>query len=287
MHGAQLRPRRRARPRRADRGGRRRPPAHGRRAADAAARCSRRGATRSRRILEAWYPGQNGGTAIARVLFGDAEPGGRLPATFPLREADEPTAGDPETYPGVAERSLQGGRPHRLPLVRRAARRRVPVRLRALLHDASASATCAVGQRGAATARACRSTWRTPAAAPARPCPQLYVGMPGRAGPRPAAAPAQGLRKLALSPGRRARVRSRSTSARSPTGTRRERWRVAPGCYRIGVGQSSRDLPGACGSPWAARAAGAERSWCRAAEGGGASRSRSAGRPLVERGRGL
>ncbi|MDI1247441.1 MAG: glycoside hydrolase family 3 C-terminal domain-containing protein, partial [Lacunisphaera sp.] len=41
-------------------------------------------------ILHVWYPGCEGGHAVADVLFGDAEPGGRLPLTVPRATADLP-----------------------------------------------------------------------------------------------------------------------------------------------------------------------------------------------------
>jgi beta-glucosidase len=41
-------------------------------------------------ILEAWFPGEEGGAAAAEVLFGDVNPGGKLPITFPHSVGDLP-----------------------------------------------------------------------------------------------------------------------------------------------------------------------------------------------------
>ena len=43
-------------------------------------------------VLEAWYPGQADGSAIAAVLFGDMDPSGHLPETFPTSLSEIPTA---------------------------------------------------------------------------------------------------------------------------------------------------------------------------------------------------
>ena len=40
-------------------------------------------AEKANAVLEAWLPGEEGGPAIAEILFGDANPGGKLPITFP------------------------------------------------------------------------------------------------------------------------------------------------------------------------------------------------------------
>ncbi len=50
-----------------------------------------------RAVLWTWYPGQEFGNALADVLLGDADPGGRLPTTFPKRLEDTPAF---TNYPG-------------------------------------------------------------------------------------------------------------------------------------------------------------------------------------------
>ncbi|HVE68298.1 MAG TPA: glycoside hydrolase family 3 C-terminal domain-containing protein [Solirubrobacteraceae bacterium] len=194
-------------------------------------------------IVEAWYPGMGGGTAIARVLFGDVDPGGRLPATFPAREADLPTAGDPEKYPGVAEtvhykegvlvgyrwfdaRRLQPAYPFGFGLsYTRFALRGLRVRATG---PTSATASIEVVNTGERAGNA---------------VPQLYLGLPSP-GPGIVQPPRQlrGFRSLHLGRGRARRIAFPiGARALSYWDVRTRDWRVAPGCYEVTVAQSSRD----------------------------------------------
>ena len=51
-------------------------------------------------VLDAWYPGESNGTALASVLFGETDPSGHLPVTFPQSLAQVP-ASSPSQFPGV------------------------------------------------------------------------------------------------------------------------------------------------------------------------------------------
>ena len=65
-------------------------------------------------ILEAWEPGNEGGNAIADILFGDANPGGKLPVTFPRQASHAPsyyartTTHMPESSPMYRSRYWDG-----------------------------------------------------------------------------------------------------------------------------------------------------------------------------------
>ena len=53
-------------------------------------------------VVEAWYPGEEDGNAVADILFGQANPSGKLPISFP-RKIDDTLAANPDQYPGNGE----------------------------------------------------------------------------------------------------------------------------------------------------------------------------------------
>ncbi len=198
-------------------------------------------------LLEAWYPGEQGGRAIARVLFGKADPGGRLPATFPRREADTPTAGDPEKYPGVnnevtyKEGLLVGYRWYDARQVEPAYPFGFGLSYTNFrYHDLSVRRVNR--ERGAVATAKLEVTNSGRRAGIA--VPELYLGYPADAPVPEPPKELKGFRRVWVGPGRtktvRIDLRNRDFSYWDAASNA---WKLLPGCYRVLVGSSSRDLP--------------------------------------------
>ncbi|URN00348.1 glycoside hydrolase family 3 C-terminal domain-containing protein [Actinomadura madurae] len=202
-----------------------------------------------RGVIEAWYPGQEAGNALARVLYGDVDPGGRLPVTFPVEENDAPAAANPAQYPGVdktttfSEGVLVGYRHYDA----KGIAPRYPFG-----HGLSYTTFAYSGLT--ASTKAVQVTVTNTGQRTGVAVPQLYIGMPspGVDVPQP---PKQlkGYAKVTLAPGE-------STKVTFPLSPRSfaywnegaKAWKVAGGCYKIMVGSSSRRIErtgmlGACG----------------------------------------
>jgi beta-glucosidase len=192
-------------------------------------------------IVEAWYPGSGGGAAIARVLFGDVDPGGRLPASFPIRERDLPTAGSRRRYPGVANKvHYDEGLMVGYRWFGRGLRLAFPFG-----HGLSYGSYIFEDLRvrragsGARVGLTVRNRGRRPVIA----VPQLYLGLPDGPGHAQPRRQLKGFESVALRRGQRKRVTFRlDARAFSYWDSRRDRWRVAPGCYRVEVGSSAQAI---------------------------------------------
>jgi beta-glucosidase len=198
-------------------------------------------------LLEAWYPGQEGGAAIARVLFGDVDPGGRLPATFPDSESQLATYGDPTAYPGAADvyykegvfvgyrwfdaRNLTPAFPFGFGL---------SYTTFGFSHLRIQLSRPGSGSVATVSATATNTGKRTGLAVP-----QLYLGLPSPSStvlqpPRQL----RGFTKLSLAPGESKTVSfPLDNRAFSYWDVGTGSWQITPGCYGVFLGSSSRDLP--------------------------------------------
>ncbi|MBS0331873.1 MAG: glycoside hydrolase family 3 C-terminal domain-containing protein, partial [Proteobacteria bacterium] len=207
-------------------------------------------------VLEAWYGGTRAGPAVAQVLFGDVNPSGRLPVTFPARDADLATF-DPARFPGdgkvtvFGEKMSTGYRRFTAP---GAPRPLFPFGYglsyttfaysglsldRAVLtpgqarHDGTFK-----GRRGVTASFTVRNTGARAGAV----TPQVYVEYPGSAAePAPLL---KGFDKVELAPGRSKTVRVvLDQQAFASFDEKAGGWRLAPGAYKVRVGDAAGATP--------------------------------------------
>jgi beta-glucosidase len=188
-------------------------------------------------VVEAWYPGEEDGNAIAPVLFGQVDPAGKLPITFPASDSAVP-ASTPAQYPGINgfatySEGLEVGyrwddAQNVTPLF--------PFGF-GLSYTQFAFSHLAVSQHGGGPVRVSAEVTNTGGRSGTEVA-QLYIGDPAAIGE-----PARQLKafqQVWLRPGQRATVHfTLPRSSLAYWDTTANAWAVAPGGYQIYVGDSS------------------------------------------------
>jgi beta-glucosidase len=190
-------------------------------------------------VVEAWYPGQEDGNAAAAVLFGDVNPSGKLPETFPVSENDLPTQTTAQ-YPGVnGHASYSEG----LRVGYRWYDSQNIAPLFPFGHGLSYTTFSYSGLRVSRTASGASVTMtitNTGTRAGAEVA-QVYLAAPAAAGEPPKQL--KGYQKVSLNPGQAASATVPLDSrAFAQWDTTKHTWLITPGPYQILVGSSSRDI---------------------------------------------
>ncbi|WP_312033740.1 glycoside hydrolase family 3 C-terminal domain-containing protein [Actinoplanes sp. TBRC 11911] len=210
-------------------------------------------------VVEAWYPGDQQGTALARLLYGDTDFSGRLPMTFPKSLADIPT-NTPAQYPGTFSDGSTT-RPAGTSEIRQV-KYTEGLKVGYKWYDAQGIeplypfgyglSYTSFGYQNVRVAPPVKGTVsvsfdvRNTGSRAGTATPQLYLTLPaatGEPGKR-----LVGYAKVSLKPGQSTRVRLTidAASPDHPLGfynTATHAWDVAPGTYGVQAGASSRDLP--------------------------------------------
>lgn len=194
-------------------------------------------------VVEAWYPGEEDGNAVAALLFGKVNPSGKLPMTFPKTE-DETPPHTPKQYPGVNGTAVYS---EGLDVGYRwyDAKQVAPLFPfgYGLSYTTFGFSQFRVHgqvelQERASVSLDITNTGTRPGADDV----QVYVADPSSAGEPPRQL--RGFQKVDLQPHQTRHVTIRlDPRAFSIWGTSAKRWKVVPGQYGILAGDSSRNLP--------------------------------------------
>ena len=193
-------------------------------------------------ILATFMPGQQAGPAITSLLYGEVNPSGKLPLTFPNKENELNFS--PEQWPGVpgtGDQFTQANYTERLLVGYRYYDQRKIKFTRGFPfgHGLSYTAFHYSKLQTKPTSVSCTIT-NTGSVAGAEVA-QLYLSFPARAGEPPNQL--KGFQKVMIRPGGAAKVVFPLSPRHLSTWSPGERgWRVVAGRFRVNVGSSSRDV---------------------------------------------